>query len=175
MDPTEVKRINDEAEYQITGEVIADAFYQDISNVDNHPVQIRKMSLKIGEIIKSTGNIKNGESVDVYYTYIPTWDIGQYVGGSKRMDIAIGDVITVWLEEGNEGFEPVLSGDSVIHEIYVADRTEHIPEPFWQSFIRSINSVLHKNMDIIVLSGLILVLAVALFQGLKGSNKQKEI
>ena len=86
------------------------------------------------------------------------------------MDITVNDVIEIWLSEGEYGWEPVLSGDSVNHVKYVEDRTEPIPEPFLHSFIRIIKSGTQYNGNGIVITGIFLSIIALFYIGLKKRN-----
>jgi hypothetical protein len=122
--------------------------------------------MEVSEVIKAPDDAINNNIVEVYYTYIPSWDVGEYVGG-KRMDIALGDVLTIWLEKGDYGWEPVLGGDSVAHINYSDDREDHIPEPLLHSILRGLDHVMEMKLDIFIFGGLLLVITWAVFRGLR--------
>jgi hypothetical protein len=111
MDPVEIKEINEEAPYHIVGEVTADEHFKDITEDKKHPKQIRKMTIQISRVEKSPDGIVANNIVEVFYHYIPAWDADEYVGGT-RVDIALKDIISIWLSEGVYGWEPVLGGNS---------------------------------------------------------------
>lgn len=100
MDPVEIEEIKGKAPIYLTGHVVNDELFQDISDEAHHS-QIRVMTVKIQEVHRAPEEEVLLDSVDVFYTYIPTWQSYLYAGGS-RADIAVGDVIEVWLEQGRK-------------------------------------------------------------------------
>lgn len=166
MDPAEVNRINEDSPYQIVGMVTADEFIKDITENPDHPVQLRKLTVHISKLVKAPENHREDEYTEVFYHYIPKWVMDQYVGG-KRMDIAVHDVVKLWLVDGEYGWEPVLGGESISYIEYYQDRAEHIPEPFFHSIMRVLNNFINMNTEILVLIALFLVLGWAFFQGLR--------
>ncbi|MEN2767831.1 hypothetical protein [Ornithinibacillus xuwenensis] len=166
MDPTEIEQINRDAPYHIIGTVTSDELYSDVTKDQEHPIQLRKMTIHITDVIKAPNNMIGNRSVDVFYHYIPAWDAKNYNGG-KRMDIAKEDVIEIWLEEGDNGWEPAISGDSVHHIRYQEDRSEHIEEPFWNAFTRKLSSLDSIQTDAFVIIGLLIVLIWACYRGLR--------
>lgn len=161
MDPAEIKRIHDEAPYRVSGQVVSDELFHDITEEEDHPRQLRKMALEITEVLKSDETIP--DMIEIYYHYIPAWQEFKYVGG-KWVDVAVDDVITVWLTEGPHGFELILGGYSMEHVFYAQDRPEHIPEPFWHLVVRKLSNV---NLDFLVLGGILIVLIWAGIYGLR--------
>jgi hypothetical protein len=166
MDPAEVSQKNSEAPYQITGEVISDKLFKDLTVDDNRPEQLRQMTVKIVKIEKASKELQAADTAEVIYNYIPAWAEEDYVGG-KRMDITPGDVITIWLEDGKYGLEPVLGGYSVVHLTYIPNREEHISEPFWHGIKRFINDLGNTKSDVYIWSGLVLILGLTIFYGLR--------
>ena len=126
-DPDEVEEIKTNAPLHLVGSVIDDRLVEDLSEEKGHPYQIRMMELSNLEIIKNKSGNTSVQNADVYYTYYPTWI--KY-DGAARMDIAVGDRIEIWLEHGENGWEPALSGSTVEHIHYADNRTEHIPERY---------------------------------------------
>ncbi|MFX3673337.1 MAG: hypothetical protein ACE3JQ_02655 [Paenisporosarcina sp.] len=165
MDPVEIEKLNSEASFHITGKVTSDELYRDISAEQELTYQIRKMTIDIDEILKKPSTVNEDEiSIEVYYSYIPSWL--EYVGG-KRMDITVNDVIEVWLEDGETGWEPVLSGDSVNHIEYVKKRNEPISEPILHFFKRILESNIQSNGNGIVITGIFLSIIGLFYIGLK--------
>ena len=167
MDPAEIKKRNSEAPYRIIGKVSEDTLFIDLSQEKNEHYQIRKMTIIIDEIIKNPTSIKKSiHSIDVYYTYIPLWRAREYTGG-KFMDITVNDVIEIWLEEGNYGWEPVVSGDSVRHIEYVENRNEPIAEPPLDFLERKVESRIEHNPNSIVITGIIFTIFILCYIGLR--------
>ncbi|WP_010093881.1 hypothetical protein [Ornithinibacillus scapharcae] len=166
MDPAEVNRVNEDSPYQISGKVTADELVEDMTENSEHPIQLRKMTIQISKVIKAPESVKEDEYTNVYYHYIPKWDADEYVGG-KRVDIAVHDVVTLWLKRGEFGWEPVLGGESVNHIEYHQDRVEHIPEPFVHSVMRGLDNYVEIRAEIFVLITLMLILIWAFYQGLR--------
>ena len=166
MDPTEVKEINEEAPYHIVGEVTSDELYKDITEDKNHPVQIRKMTLRISKVEKAPDGLETNNDVEVFYHYFPAWDARNYVGGA-RTDIAVQDIITIWLSEGDYGWEPVLAGNSIIHLKYNEDRMEHIAEPLLHKIMAGLGNLRNMNVDLLVLCSLGAILIWAFYRGLQ--------
>jgi hypothetical protein len=166
MDPVEVKEINEKAPYHIVGEVTSDELFKDITEDKNHPVQIRKMTLRISKVEKAPDGLETNNVVEVFYHYIPAWDAENYVGGA-HMDIAVKDIISIWLSEGDYGWEPVLSRNSIIHLTYSEDRMDHIPEPFFHKIIVGLGTIRNTNLDLLVLFSLGAILIWAFYRGLR--------
>jgi hypothetical protein len=135
--PYEIEKAKQEAPLHVIGTVTSDQLYKDITEDKEDPVQIRKINLNVKQILKAPAN-KTLATVDIFYTYIPSWQA--YIG-AKRMDIAVGDVIEIWLKKGEYGWEPALSGNTMKHIKYVKNRKEPIPEPFWHSIKRNVRNV----------------------------------
>ncbi|EZP77246.1 hypothetical protein H839_06374 [Parageobacillus genomosp. 1] len=146
--PSEIEKAKQEAPLHVIGKVTSDQLYKDITEEKEIPVQIRKMTLDVKQILKAPTN-ETLTTVDIFYTYIPSW---QAYSGAKRMDIAVGDVIEIWLEKGEYGWEPALSGNTVKHLKYVENRKEPIPEPFWHSIKRNVRTVwlIHSSVTVLV-------------------------
>ena len=167
MDPTEIKKLNSEAPYHIIGKVTADNLFKDLSQEKDGPYQIRKMTIDINEIVKSPSSRNTTiHSIDVYYTYIPLWRAREYTGG-KFMDITVDDIIEIWLEEGEYGWEPVVSGDSVHHIEYVENRNEPITEPPLDFLQRKVESTIEHNPNSVVITGIIFSMFVLCYFGLR--------
>ncbi|MBA2872930.1 hypothetical protein HNQ85_003245 [Anoxybacillus calidus] len=71
------------------------------------------------------------------------------------MDIAVGDVIEFWLEKGEYGWEPALSGDTVKHIKCVKNRKEPIPEPFLHLVKRNVRTVRLRYSSVTVWIGIL--------------------
>jgi len=167
MDPAEIKKRNSEAPYHIIGKVSADKLFIDLSQERKEPSQIRMMTIDIKEIIKSPPSTNTTiHSLDVYYTYIPSWRAREYVGG-KFMDITVNDVIEVWLDKGEYGWEPVISGNSVHHIEYVKNRNEPIAEPPLDFLERQVELNIEHNPNSIVILGIIFSIFVLCYIGLR--------
>ena len=166
MDPAEVKKVNAKAPFQITGKVIQDELVKDLSEEKDGAYQLRKMKISIDEIIKSDADDAKVTSVDVYYMYLPSWRAMEYTGG-KPMDITVNDVIKIWLDKGQYGWEPVLSGYSVEHIKYIEDRIEPIPEPFFHYMERKMKSNVQHNSSGVVITGIVFSIVILLFIGFR--------
>jgi hypothetical protein len=152
--PSEIEKAKQEALLHLIGTVTSDQLYKDITEEKETPVQIRKMSLDVQQILKAPTN-ESLTTVDVFYTYIPSW---QAYSGTKRMDIAVDDVIEIWLKKGEYGWEPALSGNTVKHIKYVENRKEPIPEPIWHSIKRNVHNVWLRYSSVTVLIGILVFL-----------------
>lgn len=160
--PNEVKERKNEAPLHLIGTVIADEFFKDTSKSEQYPQQVRYMTLQVDQLIKIPDTEKEKKSIEVYYWYIPSWQANEYVGG-ERMDIAVGDAIEIWLNEGKYGWEPALGGNTVNHIKYAENREDPIPEPFLHSIERKSSSLLKENTEalvLIVLSFILLLIVV---------------
>ena len=154
--PSEVEARKNEAPLHLIGSVTKDEYFKDLSLDKQHPQQIRKMSLKVDRLYRGPENIK--KSIEVFYWYIPSWQSKEYTGG-RRMDIAAGDVIEIWLTPGKYGLEPALGGHTVKHIYYAEARKEAIPEPFVNSIERKLSSLAEYNeVLVLIILSLILVL-----------------
>jgi len=171
MDPLEIKKRNSEAPFHVIGKVTSDELFKDLTKEEGAPYQLRKMTIELEEVLKkpSSTNV-DVLAIDIYYSYIPSWRALDYVGGHQPMDITVNDVIEIWLREGEYGWEPVLSGDSVKYINYVEERNEPIPEPLLHSFIRIIKSGTQYNGNGIVITGIFLSIIVLFYIGLKKKN-----
>jgi hypothetical protein len=164
-DPSEVEEIKENAPLHVIGEVIADEVEEDFSN-QNRPYQIRIMNLKISEVSRSPAGMEEIDQLEVYYKYVPKWSVGDFVGG-KRMDIAVGDVVEIWLEEGENGWESALWGNTVHHIKYTSNRNQAIPEPFWHAFKRKANDFFEHHTSLLVIISLIAALGYVSYRALK--------
>jgi hypothetical protein len=153
--PTEVLEIKEKTPLQVIGEVEEDELIKDESEERGYSSQIRTMKLRIDKVIKKPiyFDLKSGESLNIVYSYVPSW---VPMDGGAKMDIVVGDQIEIWLELGDNGWEPAFGGETVNHVKYMEPRKEPIPEP--------INSrVQHNfegNMELFVFAGLVLILLV---------------
>jgi hypothetical protein len=59
------------------------------------------MNLDVKRILKAP-TTETFTTLEVFYTYTPSWQDYLYTRG-KRMDIAVGDVIEIWLKKGEYG------------------------------------------------------------------------
>lgn len=125
--------------------------------------QIRKMTLQPNRVFKTTGNESN--KVEVFYSYIPSWQSDQWTGG-KRVDIAVEDVIEIWLENGDYGLEPALGGYTIEHHYYAEKRNEPLPEPFLHHITKGIKGFYNQQLEltvlIVVLSILVIIIALSI-------------
>ena len=164
MDPTEIKKRNSEAPFHIIGEVIEDEMIKDLSEEKDRPYQLRKMTIAIDEVIKSEDSDARATTVEVFYSYHPSWIVGE---GGKAMDITINDVIEIWLDKGEYGWEPVLSGNSVEHIKYIDKRNEPIPEPFFHYMERTMATNIQYNLSSVVMIGIAFSILVMFFIGFR--------
>lgn len=155
--PAEVEKKKREAPLHLIGKVTADEIFKDISQNEQYPQQVRRMDLKVDRLIKSPDGEKVQSIIEVFYWYIPSWQAKEYTGGA-RMDIAVGDVIEIWLTDGEYGLQPALGGNTVKHIKYTEVRNEPIPEPFLNLLQRKVSSYLMEYIEIIVLFILSLIL-----------------
>ncbi|MYL34765.1 hypothetical protein GLW08_02730 [Pontibacillus yanchengensis] len=135
-EPSEVERIKEEATLHVIGRVTTHQLVEDRSE-KGEPKQKRRFTLSITQMIKSPSDLKDSDSIEVFYTYIPNWSTNQY-NGSDFLDIETGDVIEIWLNKTSEGWESALGAATYEHKTYVNNRTELIPEPFANRFNRII-------------------------------------
>lgn len=169
--PTEVKERKNEAPLHLIGKVTADELFKDTSKSEQYPQQVRRMNLKVDRMIRVPSTEKEKTSIEVYYWYIPSWQAKEYTGG-ERMDIVVGDIIEIWLVEGEYGWEPALGGNTVNHIKYAENRKEPIPEPFLHSIERKTSTLLKENTEAVVL----VILSFILFLiGVKGWKSKKLI
>ncbi|WP_042149442.1 hypothetical protein [Paucisalibacillus sp. EB02] len=166
MDPVEVEKRNEQAPYQITGEVTSDKLYKDVTENTKHPIQVRKVTIEISEVIKAPTGLEKNNTVELYYHYIPSWDASEYVGGA-RIDIAIGDVVTVWLSKGDYGWEPAMGGNSIKHLTYSENRVDYVPEPFLHKVAGMDRTLGNTSPNVFVLCGLLAILGWAFLRGLR--------
>lgn len=164
MEPAEIREINEQAPYHLIGTVTEDKLIQQISVSKKTPSQLRQMTIELLELNRSPTN-EPLRTIEVMYTYIPPWISRD---GGKGMDIAVGDVIEVWLIEGESGLEPAIGGDSVQHVFYSEGRPIHFPEPITSKALHVADSFLqnpHTLGNIVVISGLIIFSALLAFFG----------
>jgi hypothetical protein len=164
--PNEVEERKNEAPLHLIGTVTTDEFFKDESKSEKNPQQLRRMILKVDRLIKTPDAEQGKTDIEVYYWYIPSWQAQEYSGG-ERMDIAIGDVIEIWLAEGEYGWEPALGGNTVEHIKYVEDRNEPIPEPFMHSIERKATSLFKEKLEVLVLLVLSLILILIAIKAMK--------
>lgn len=164
MSPEEIKEIKNNAPLQITGKVTKDVLLHDSSEEKSYPSQIRKIRLQVSKVIKkpSDFSLKAGESLDVFYTYVPSWV--ETIGGAK-MNIIEGDKIEIWMERGKNGWEPAAGGDTVNHLHYAEPRKGPIPEPFVHGIMRNVTdnkvNIINGIFAVLSLVILFLILSVA--------------
>lgn len=168
--PTEVEERKREAPLHLVGTVIVDEEFKDISKDEEHPQQIRKMSLRVDRLVKGSEKVKDKTSIEVFYWYIPSWQSKEYIGG-ERMDIAVGDVIEIWLKNGEYGLEPVLGGNTVEHIKYAEIRNEPVPEPFMHQLQRKFSFYSTEYTEVFVLLVLSLILFL-IFLSARKTSKQ---
>lgn len=164
--PSEVEERKNEASLHLIGTVTADVLFKDITSDEQYPQQLRKMNLEVDKLIKIPETEKEKTSLEVYYSYIPSWQASEYAGG-ERMDIAVGDVIEIWLEQGEYGWEPALGGNTVEHLKYIKNRNEPISEPILHAFERMSSAFLKQYTEIFVLVVLSLILVLIGVKALK--------
>ncbi|MYL50010.1 hypothetical protein GLV98_10975 [Halobacillus litoralis] len=155
MDPEEVEEIKREAPLHVIGSVESDELVKDLSTEDS-PKQLRKMELSVQQYRKAPASINRERSIEVYYTYIPSWIA---MAGGSKMDLYEGDEIEIWLQKGGDGWEPAAGGNTVEHLSYVENRKEPIPEPKVHAVKESFNGTL----GVLVMSGIVIVLLLGLF------------
>ena len=161
--PTEVEERKKEAPIHLIGTVTVDEKFKDTSRDEDYPQQIRKMSLRVDRLVRGSNDMKEKSTIEVFYWYIPSWQANDYTGG-KRVDIAAGDVIEVWLTEGDYGLEPALGGNTVEHVKYAEVRKEPIPEPLSHFLKRQLSHYLTKYIEAVVLFLLFTILAFISWQ-----------
>jgi hypothetical protein len=167
-DPNEVEEIKENAKLHVIGEVVVDEVVEDFSN-QSRPYQIRVMTLKVSQVRKSPAGMEEVDQLEVYYKYVPAWSAGDFVGG-KRMDIAVSDVIEIWLEEGELGWESALWGSTLTHIEYAGKRNNAIPEPFWHAFKRKSNEFFEHNTSLVVIIAFLIILGFVSYRALKNKK-----
>lgn len=167
--PNEVEEIKNEASLHLIGTVTTDDLFKDESLIKENPRQIRRMILKVDHRIKTPDAEQGKTEIEVYYWYIPSWQAQEYTGG-ERMDIAVGDVIEIWLVEGEHGWEPALGGNTVEHIKYAEERNEPIPEPFLHSIERKATSLFKEKLEVLVLLVLSLILILIAIKAMKSKK-----
>lgn len=164
MDPAEISQINEKAPYHLIGVVVEDKHIKQLSESIDSPSQLRTMTLEIMELNRWPTN-EPMRTIEIIYTYVPPWVSRE---GGKGMDIAVGDVIELWLDVGEHGLEPALGGDSIQHIFYAEKRPVHFPEPITSKALHVADSFLqdpHTFGNIVVISGLILLSTLLAFLG----------
>lgn len=164
--PTEVEERKKKAPLHLIGTVTADEKFKDTSQDEEHPQQIRRMSLRVDRLIKG----KEKSTIEVFYWYIPSWQSNEYTGG-ERMDIAAGDVIEIWLTDGEYGLEPALGGNTVEHIKYAEIRREPVSEPFMHQIQRKFSFYLTEYIEVFVLLILSLILLIIYLSARKSAKK----
>lgn len=170
--PSEVEEIKNEAVLVLIGEVTEDLFIKGTTKSKNTPTQLRKMIVSNLEILKKPGNLQlqANDSVEVYYHYIPLWNINQYAGPA-RVNIAVGDIIKIWIDKGEYGWEPALSGNTIEH-IELADiRPEPIQEPYSHYISRKAEALYDQHLGKVVLGFVIALIISIIIYGLKNPLK----
>ncbi|MCM3574167.1 hypothetical protein M3172_13305 [Mesobacillus subterraneus] len=170
--PTEVEERKKEAPLHLIGTVTADDKFKDISQDEKYPQQIRRMSLRVDRLVKGSEDVKEKTAIEVLYWYIPSWQSNEYIGG-ERMDIAVGDVIEVWLTGGEYGLEPALGGNTVEHIKYAEIRKEPVPEPFLHQIRRKFSFYSVEYIEEFVLLVLSITLLIIFLLAHKPSKKDK--
>jgi hypothetical protein len=171
-EPSEVEEIKLAAPVHLIGVVKADQLFKDLSVEMGTNYQIRKMTLEVKSFIKSK-NI-NQDVIDVFYSYIPSWQSDQWVGG-KRVDIAKNDAIEIWLEVGEYGLEPALGGYTIDHLRYVHPRNEPLEEPVIHFLKRNIDEAWIKYSSFIVMISLTLIFCMILFSSIKKKEQPNKL
>ncbi|MFC4410150.1 hypothetical protein ACFOZY_06815 [Chungangia koreensis] len=164
MEPAEIREINDQAPYHLIGTVTEDKLIQQLSVSKKSPSQLRMMTIELMELNRAPTN-EPLRTIEATYTYSPPWVSRD---GGKGMDIAVGDVIEVWLDEGEFGLEPAIGGDSVQHVFYVKERPIHIREPITSKALHVTESFLqnpHTVGNSVVITGLLILSALLAFLG----------
>jgi hypothetical protein len=165
-DPSTVKKEKETAPLHIKGKVMNDVLFQDTTKDKEHPQQIRKMTISVQQVIKAPKEEMETDRIEVYYHYIPSWQRHEYVGGAS-VNVAIDDVIEIWLDKGEFGWEPALFGNTVEHLQYAENREEAIPEPFLHKLERISSDAFKQYLSMIVFAGMIGILALIIFKGVK--------
>jgi hypothetical protein len=168
-DPAEVAEIKRQAPLHLIGKVENDEFFENVPNQEY--LQNRKMTISASEVVKAPRSFQQETVFEVYYRYIPSWMADEFIG-PVRMDIAEGDMIEIWLEEGKEGWEPVLSGATVNHLQYAPDREEAFKEPFLHKTERLVQSVYRNSGVFTALIIFALLLAIFLLSKRDFSRKK---
>ncbi|MBM7660983.1 hypothetical protein JOC85_001755 [Bacillus mesophilus] len=161
-DPVEVEEIKKNAPVHLIGKVIADELHRDFSD-SSGPSQIRVMTLQQEQLLRVSPEVAPlGEYVQVFYSYIPVWQSELYEGG-KRVDVTVGDIVEIYLDRGEFGFEPALGGDTIEHIVYMDKRAEPIPEPFLHKLTRETAKLLDTYLSVTVFLGFLLFILVVIF------------
>jgi hypothetical protein len=153
--PTEVLEFKEKSPLQVIGVVDEDLLLKDESQERGYPNQKRTMQLRIEKIIKKPIHLdlKPGESLNIVYFYIPSW---VPMDGGAKMDIVVGDEIEIWLNLGEDGWEPAFGGETVRHVKYMDPRKEPIPEPYKSRLKRNFE----RNIELFVFAGFVSILLV---------------
>lgn len=158
MDPQEVEEIKQAAPLHLRGEVSEDAFIKEI----DFPGQERVMSIKVAEVLKGPELAQPGETIDVFYTYIPHW---LEVEGGAKMNIAVSDKIEIWLVPEGGSWKPAASGDTVTHLFRSEERPEHMAQPLTDvasGFFDGIPLLVYVILSLSAIFGLVLFLSAKL-------------
>jgi len=155
-DPVMVENAKAKAQLHLVGAVVSDELYEDLTIRKENPLQIRKMTLEIREIHKSP-SARFIKTIDVYYQYVPLW---MSYSGAERVDIAVGDIVEIWLKSGPYGWEPAYSGETINHIKYVDKRPEWIKEPFWHWMKRVSRKFWTMHSASVVFWGIVISLSI---------------
>jgi hypothetical protein len=166
--PSEIEKAKAAAPIHLIGTVTSDQLYKDLTKEKGNPYQIRRMTLSVKRVIKAPQQQKISK-IAVYYFYTPSWENDK--SGGQPMNIAVGDVIEIWLKKGEVGWEPSFDGYTVNHLKYAKKRSEPIPEPFAHMIQRHFHEAWSHHSDLIVLLGIILFLVVFVIVERKASDE----
>jgi hypothetical protein len=167
-DPAEVEEMKLQAPLHLIGKVENDEFFGDVPNQEY--LQTRKMTISASEVVKAPGSAQQETVFEIFYRYIPSWMADEFIG-PVRMDITKGDIIEIWLEEGKEGWEPVLSGATVNHLYYTPNRDEALKEPFLHKAERLAQNIYRKSGVFTALIFSVLLLAIFLLSKRNSGRK----
>ncbi|MCD5322459.1 MULTISPECIES: hypothetical protein [Pontibacillus] len=169
VSPEEIKEIKRESSVALKGEVVKDRLIKDQSKGDLYK-QDRVMTLSVQEITKGESKLSDPSTVDVFYRYIPTWQRNQYAGG-KAMDIAVGDVIKIWLDPAAGKWESSSGGDTVEHIIYKENRSEPLKEPLSHRVQEKMSiDFFTENQAFFVIALLSIILVIVGFFGVQNKR-----
>ncbi|MBO8155776.1 MAG: hypothetical protein H0Z32_04890 [Bacillaceae bacterium] len=166
MSPEEVEKIKEKAPLHVIGKVVGERFHEEVDDESREYHQIRKFTLSVRQVKKGPDWIENGDWLEVYYTYVPSWLADEYVG-LNRVDIVENDVIEIWLEPGEYGWESASSGYTVKHIYKVQRFTEPVPEPFWHKTKRNVKAVFIDKIENTVFLLFVILVATAIFVGIR--------
>ncbi|MFD1738741.1 hypothetical protein ACFSCX_19680 [Bacillus salitolerans] len=160
-DPLEIEKNKVEAPFHIIGTVLKDEIHDDLSEEKGHYYQIRKMTVKVNQRIKSPDITENNSLVEVYYVYIPTWQDIKYTGYHPT-NIMVNDEIEVWLERSELGWEPALGMYTVEHLNFAHHRIEPIPEPGWHIVKRKVFTAMFDYTPFFVLGCVLIFVMIVI-------------